>query len=235
VIRDDHSFAWLDHSRRFVHGDGRSVEILSDPIQQVLDNMTRVDDCFGFRVLRGPIDAFVWVFPADGRSFCYQKGGGWSQWMSWNDLIGWARMPINAHARVVGSADNLVGLTDGKIGLLTPSTQTDLGTPIQAYVMTGYLNRDADRWKQCVSVRLALQRGLGSWTTEPVASLQWRDDGGPWQSPIKVSLGISGDQEIVVELRGLGTYRRRQWRFHFRGTEELVLAGATEEYEVLMN
>jgi hypothetical protein len=71
-------------------------------------------------------------------------------------------------------------------------------------------------------------------TTEPVASLQWRDDEGPWQAPIKVSLGKSGDRETVVDLRGLGVYRTRSWRFSFHGTaQDLVLARATEEFELL--
>jgi hypothetical protein len=36
-----------------------------------------------------------------------------------------------------------------------------------------------------------------------------------------------------VEWRGLGTYRRRQWRVRFDGTSEVVLALAEEQFEVV--
>lgn len=236
IIRDDQSFAWFDHRRRFVHSDGRTVSILSDPIQKTLDDMVTVDDCFGYRVTHGPLDALVWTFPADCRTFCYQKGGGWSLWMGWDpSTSNYGVVPITAHAHVRGSNVNVVGTNDGKIGMIKQGVFTDLGKEIPAYVQTGSINRDTSLRKQCVGVRLTLRRGATtSPTDEPVARLQWRDDEGAWQSPIEVSLGKAGDLETVVSFRGLGVYRTRAWRFSFHGTsEDIVLARAEEEYEML--
>jgi hypothetical protein len=91
VMRVDDAFAWLDHKRRFVQSDGRSMEVLSDAIQRTLDDIEDVSDCFGYRVQMGPIDALVWTFPTDGRSFVLQRGIGWSQWMGWGPASSAAR------------------------------------------------------------------------------------------------------------------------------------------------
>jgi len=37
----------------------------------------------------------------------------------------------------------------------------------------------------------------------------------------------------VVQLWGLGVYRRRQWKLEFTDAADLALVAATEEYEIL--
>lgn len=240
VVKDDQSFAWLDDKRRFVSSDGRSVSILSEGIKDTLEEIKVVDDCFGYRVLHGTTDALVWTFPADGRTFAFQRGGGWSEWMCWNDVGNrYEQFAVNAHTLVPGTNDNVVGLLGGRVGVLRETANTDLGATIPASVTTGFQDRGTDNRKHCRSVRLALQRGAiqpdPPAETYEVAHLYFRDDDGPWQGPLEVSLGASGDRYPVVEFRGLGIYRRRQWRFEFHGEEELILAKATEEYDVLGN
>jgi hypothetical protein len=234
VISDDQSFAWMDDRRRIVHSDLREVTPLSDPIQSTLDDMETVADCIGMRIHHGPVDALVWVFPTDGRTFAYQKSGGWSQWMGWDMTTNrWSRWIVNAHAHVPGDHANLVGLTDGRIGILAHDTPDDIGEPIPAYIQTGYINRQSDLRKRCLGVRLTFRRGKAAGAATPIAGLSWRDDEGSWQGPIDISMGRSADTAPVVSLRGLGIYRRRQWRLSFFGPEEFVLAGAEEEYETL--
>lgn len=235
VIRDDQSFAWLDHRRRFVHSDGRSVSILSQPIQATLDAMTKVDDCFGMRIHHGPTDVLLWKFPEDGRTFAYQKGGGWSLWMNWDENQNvWKNWAGNAHAHVPGSNVNVVGTEASKLGRIDSAAYTDLGGRIPAHVQTGAIWHGVDLLKRNVALRLTLRRGETTATDEPLITLQWRDDGGEWQAPVEVSLGSSGDREPVVPLRSLGVYRSREWRFSFhRTSEDLVLAKATEEFEIL--
>lgn len=235
VVKRDQTFYWLDHKRRFVQSDGRSVDpSYGVPMQRLLNELSRVDDAFGYWVHLGPCDAIVWCFPTDGRSFAYQVGGGWSEWLG-RDASGnnWSQFPVTAHFQNPIDAANVVGTSDGRMGMLSLEAQDDLGVRCTAFVETGFLNRGTDKLKRCVSLRLALQRGQTQATSEPVALLSWRDDEGPFIDPIEVSLGASGDRAVVAELRSLGVYKRRQWRFEFSGSEELVLAGAMEEFEVL--
>lgn len=236
IIKNDQTFCWLDEKRRIVKSDGRSAQVLSGPIQQTLQDLATVDDCFGYRVVLGPIDVLVWMFPTDGRAFVYSQSGGWSTWMGQADgENNFKPLPISAHTLLRGSNENLVGNDDGVLGVLGMDAETDLGTRIVAHVTTGFLNRGTDMLKACRSVRLGLRRGSAPVTTAPSAVLQYRDDEAEWRDAIHVDLGRSGDRQIVMEERSLGVYRRRQWRFIFADTTDLVLAGVTEEFEVLEN
>lgn len=232
TIAVDDNFAWLDRYKRFVLSDGRSVTDISQPIARTLDAITTWDDCFGYRVNVDQFDCLVWTFPTDGRSFCYQLTGGWSQWQG-RQGSNRITFPVTAHVFRESDSTDVVGLADGRVCKLATSASTDLGDPIEADVMTGYISRGTNAVKACVAVRLVLQRGETSSTTdEPIALLSWRDDGGAFEDPIPVGLGVAGEKEVVVELRSLGVYRRRQWRLTFTGSEEWVLAGATEEFTV---
>lgn len=226
LVADDSAFAWLDNRRRFVLSDLRQIEVLSEPIQGTIDAMSRVDDCWGFRYHHGAVDALVWVFPTDGRALAYQRGVGWAQWMGNGGSLG-----LSAFHDVRTTREHLVCLTDGRLGDMQPTAGDDLGTTIPAYVRTGYINHGSDHLKQCHAVRIAMRRGLS--TPEAYIGLSWRDGTGPWEGPIRVGTGASGDTEIVVELRGLGVYRRRQWHLEFHGAGALCLAGVEEDFEVL--
>lgn len=230
VVKADQQFFWLDQFRRFVMSDGRSINVISDDIAPTLEGLSRVDDCFSYRVFLDNVDAMVWTFPTDGVTFAFQKGSGWAQWSGFSG--NWTRFKANALCYRNSDGANIVGTTDGFVGELDENTPTDLGDVINAYTVTGYLDRGTDQRKMCRCVRLSLKRGTVTGTTGPQAWLAWRDRPGAWEGRVPVDLGRSGDTEIVVEVRSLGVYRRRQWMFEFSGTEELVLVRASEDFEV---
>lgn len=235
VVKIDQRFAWLDDRGRFVLSDGRGAQVVSSPaIQQTLHDMATTSDCRGYRVHHGPVDCLVWTFPTDGRTFVYQLGGGWSQWSGWDDgSNNWLPFSVTAHHQRPGSAENLVGTSAGRIGVLKASASDDLGTRINAHVTTGFLNRGTDRRKHCQAVRFAFKRGFAASSTTATAFFSYRDDYGPWENDMPISIGGSGDFIPVEGPRSLGTYRRREWRFTFSNSDELVLVGATEDYDVL--
>lgn len=230
TVKADRQFFWLDQYRRFVMGDARSLNDVSGDISATLEGIDSIDDCFGYRVVLGNVDAVVWTFPADGRSFVFQKGSAWAQWASFG--TNW--LPFKVTAAVYNPADGatVVGTSDGRVARFSMAATSDLGETVNAQAVTGYLDRDTDQKKYCRCVRLALRRGTVTGSTGPHAWLGWRDRPGPWEGRVPVDLGRSGDREIVVEVRSLGVYRRRQWMFEFNGTEELVLVRASEDFEV---
>jgi hypothetical protein len=230
VVKIDQKFLFLDQLRRFVLTDGRTFQVISQPIQRVLDEMITTSDCFGYRVTTGFADVVVWTFPSDGRTFAFTKGT-WSQWSGFSAADDWAQFAVTAAASTPDRATCLVGLANGKIGQLSQNANTDLGDPIVAAVTTGYQNHNTDMRKHCKTVRLALRRGQDA--ANPRALLSWRDRPGAWQQSVPIDMGPSGDTEIVVTLRSLGVYRRRQWKFEFSGPETFTLASATEEFEIL--
>lgn len=234
VVAMDGQFGWLDNLRRIVISDARSLTDISAPIKATLDAMPTVSDCYGFRYLQGPFDVLVWVFPTAGRAFAFQKGAGWSEWLGWNDAgANWSPLPITSHFLNYATNQNLVGTSSGFVGVLTTDAKTDLGTRINARVVSGFVNHNTDERKQCQCVRFSFRRGQSGETPGPQAYFSYRDDLGPFCQPIAVDLGATGDSNPVLEFRSLGVYRRRQWKFEFSGTEALTLLGAIEDYEVL--
>lgn len=233
VTKTDQSVAWLDNRRRLVVSDGRSVEVVSQPIQERLNGLGTVSDCFGYRVLTGQLDALVWTFPTEGLTLAYQKQVGWAEWAGW-DGKKVSPFLVNCHHLAPKTGVNVVGGTDGGLYKIDTSATTDDGTPIPAYVTTGYLNRGTENRKHCERVRLVFRRGVSSnGSSSPIALLRWRDREGDWEQPLEVGLGSAGDTEAVVELASLGVYRRRQWKLDFNGTEEWLLVSATETFTVL--
>lgn len=234
VVEMDGQFGWLDNRRRIVIGDGRSLTDISGPIKATLDSLPTVSDCWGFRWLQGPYDVMVWVFPSAGRTFAFQKGSGWGEWHGWNDqAANWAPLGVTAYHLNFLTNQSLVGTSSGFVGVLTTDATTDLGVRISARVVTGFINHGSDTLKQSQCVRVALRRGQSGKTPGPQAYISWRDDLGAFGSPIAIDLGAIGDNEIVLEFRSLGVYRRRQWKFEFSGTEDLSLVSVTEDYEPL--
>lgn len=230
VVRLDDNFLWLDNQRRFVISDGRSYTEIGGPISRTLDSITTVSDCYGFRFNLDQFDAVVWVFPTDGRAFAWQRDGGWSQWHGWTENQGYTALPVKSHFFEETTNTHLVGLSTGQIGQFDTGASTDVGGgTIKAEVTTGFLNRGTDAFKSCETLRLTLKRGQTTGTA-PVVRISWRDDLGAFCSPISISLGTAGDYAVTKELRSLGTYRRRQWKFEMTDAAELVLAGVEEVY-----
>lgn len=235
IVDVDGQFAWFDPKKRFVLSDGRSVQDISGPIAATLDGLSEWEDCFGYRVQEDQWDALVWSFPTDGRTFCYQMGGGWSQWHA-HDANNSSLVPFPVTGAAFRDADNtnLVGLSSGKVVMLDATVADDLGEPIVCDVITGGLSRGTHLRKWCQAVRLTMKRGeTEDGEDEPEALLSWRDDLGAWSDALHIGLGSGEDREITVELRSLGVYRTRHWRLVYSGEAEWVLASAEEDFEVL--
>ena len=230
VVKDDQSFAWIDHRRRVVHSDGRTLNILSDQVQADLDDVADPEDAVGMRVRHGPVDVLAWRFGRDKRTLAWSKGGGWGQWSGSADRGLWAPWPVTAAALDPTAGETWVGLEDGRVGVLRHGAATDLGDEFPALVRTGFLDRGTDMRKHCAAVRLSLRRKRGTGAAK--GHVRWRDQEGDWSQPVVFTLD-DADIEPVVVLRSLGVYRRRQWEFAFLGDDDFSLARAAEEYTVL--
>lgn len=232
IIKKDQEFIWLDQHRRFVYSDGRTFQQIEKPIKRQLDSLSTVSDCFGYRVLLGHIDCFVWTFPTDGTTFAYQVGGGWSTWNGYDTAQGNFKVlsVLSHHLRRDGGV-NVVGTSSGKIGKFSQTAYDDLGELIVSRVDSGFIDRGTDNLKQCKAIKIAIRRGQNS--TESLGQLEWRDNTGPWNGPLRIDTGQTGDDYIVKEFRSLGTYRRRQYRWTFSDSVNLALVKVSEDFEIL--
>jgi hypothetical protein len=231
VVRVDESFAWLDEKSRFVLSDGRSMDVISDPIATTLEGLTEVSDVWGCRVDIGQFDLLTWVAPTDGRTFAFQRGGGWAQWSRWNGS-GHTTYPATSHYYWPARRIHLVGLSSGVIAKVDAAADTDLGELIKAEATTGFLDRGTSVTKVCKVLRVTVKPGAtSSTTTEPELLISWRDDPNkPFCNPRRVGLGTMGAAGMVKELRTLGPYRSRQWKMEFTGGGDFVLARVEETF-----
>lgn len=232
IIKVGQDFFWLDQHRRIVYSDGRQFQQLEGPIKRQLDALQDPTDCFGYRVFLGHANCLVWTFPTDGRTFAYQVDGGWSEWTGWD--IGssqFKRFQVNAHHLRRDGGLNVVGTLEGKVGKLSLDAFDDLGELVVARVESGFINRDTDNLKRCRGIKIAIRRGSNS--SASLGRIEWRDDTGPWNGPIDIDTGVTGDNHCVREIFSLGTYRRRQWRWTFSDSVNQSLLKVTETFDVL--
>lgn len=228
IVSMDSKFALLDQRRRFILTEGDEPQVLSDAIQSDLDGLTSPSDCYGYRVKQGPIDCMVWTFPTDGVTYALQAGGGWSQWRDTRN--GSANMNIGCVETRASDGTTIVGLTDGRIGQLRLDTHTDLGGDIVASVTTGYENNGTDAVKVCKGLYLTVKRGDAGDDPQGAVRVSWSDTYGHWKRPLYITLGETKSEEATVQLRGLGTYRQRAWRFELTGSGNYKIISAQEEY-----
>lgn len=234
VVKDDQSFWWPDQYRRIVNSDGRSFSDVSAPIKTQLEGLSDIQSGYGFRCLAGVTDALAWTFPTDQRTFVYSKRGSWSEWASWSQSTqNRTKFLVTAAAADSNNGRTVVGLSDGRLGILTHDAQDDLGVQFTAHIETGFEDRGTHNRKLCRSISLTLRRGFARpLINVPSILIQWRDDEGAWSSPLSIDLGALPDREVVVHRHGLGYYRRRQWRFTFLSGDPVALVRAEETFEI---
>ena len=232
IIKKDQEFLWLDQHKRFIYSDGRSYREIHKPIKRQLDEISDTSDAFGYRVLLGHIDCFVWTFPSAGRTFVYQDGGGWSEWLGYDSTASnFETFRVLSHYLRRDGGINVVGTIDGRVGMFSQSAYDDFGSLVVAQTTSGFLDRNSDKRKQCVCIRITGRRGENSAVS--LGRIEWRDDTGGWNGPLSVDFGSTGDNYLQKEIRSLGTYRRRQWRFTFSDSANLALVRVSEEFNIL--
>jgi hypothetical protein len=240
-IGDVGAFAWLDERHRFGFSDGRSFQSLSTP--QIDADVTApgfvVSDCWGARIKIGSWDLLLWVFPTQGRGFCYDRNtnkwvgefrsiDGNGNWLAWTPLC-YAFVPGSTPQQNI----HLVGLANGTIAELTFAATDDLGTKVKAVARTGFQNRGTFNRKVCSVVRTQFVRGgTAQPGPAPIVELRYRDDLGAFKPVIQWSAGIAGDYQPVVEKRNAGIYRQREWELEWSGGGPFVLTGATETFDM---
>lgn len=240
IVHVDDQFAFLDRERRFVLTDGRSFSdeqsVISKPMESVLRSMGAVFDAWGFRMRSGRWDACVWFFPTEGRGFIWnRRNNGWSEWRAWG-LTGWQPTRITSAYYWPEQNVFLVGMETGQIAMLDAEATTDLGDTIKVELVSGFVDRGTDNMKKCDAAKFVFRRGESPpWVTPPRVHVSWRDDTGAFCSPSVLDLGRAGDYEPTLELRSLGSYRRRQWRLEYTSDAGFTFVGAREQFQVLDN
>jgi hypothetical protein len=223
-VKVETNWYWLDHLTRIVQSDGRQVTDVSQAISSELETLSTPSDCFGWRCSTAFLDAVCFTFPTDGVTYAYQQGAGWSKWGS--GLV--APLDVTCSHLTRDGGVTLVGNSTGNVLEMSLDSFDDNGTAFTAHTESGFLDRGTDSVKQCKALYLTLRHpGTG----EPEAFIQYRDDFGAWSDPLVVRLGDTPSREATIVLRGLGAYRRRQWKFSWGASSRLALVRALEDFD----
>ena len=230
-VKVDDRYMWLDHKTRWVGSDGREWKDLGGAIQATLDNLSTPSDCYAYRFSESFADCVVLRFEAAQETLVLQPNVGWSRWAQFTAASeAFTMFPVLSHHCRQDGGLNVVGLENGTICTLSLDNTTDLGSPIVAYVTTGFLDRGTDNVKQSLYVQLVFKR-TQALSEGVVCYLDYRDDLGAEWTTLEVDLGVDdGNLNPVVPFYSLGTYRRRQWRFRFPDDAGLFLVRAIEKF-----
>lgn len=231
--QNDETFGFMDRLRRIQLADGRTYNSISDPaITETLRGLPVIDDCWGFRMAIGSWDLLGWHFPSAGRTFVYDTTlKTWQEWRGFADgqFKSWI---AKSHYYWSDPRLHLIGLGDGTIGQFDTTASTDMGDPIVAEVVSGFQDFGTDLTKTNICTRFVFRRGLtGVVAPGPRAQLFWRDNTGAWEGPEYLPLGDPDDPNPVIEVRGTGVYRMRQWRLRMSDSVPLTLVRAIETFE----
>jgi len=237
VVNAGGAWMWLNDERRVVLLEGRTPKVVSGSYDEVLRDIAPVSDSYANFISIGKHAYYVISFPGEDSTYAYDlTTGTWAEWGYYDSSAGTYGMWLGrSYDYARRWEQHLVGSrADGNIYLLEPTTFQDGGNTIRTLIRTGQVSHGTSAWKRSKELRIKCKRGLGSETgSEPVFTVRWRDEMGPWSNEIQVSLGKVGETESIVRLFRLGRYRTRQYEIVHSDNTDFQLSGIEEDVEVV--
>ncbi len=235
IVQADNTHFYLNKEKRFMQVAGRTPSIISTPYDRVLQGLTTVDDCFGYRAdVRGHY-LIIWTFPTEERSFCFDyKTKDWGEWSGFDDGQE-TRFRGSSYAIVDSWNKHLIGdYRNGNIYELTFDAHSDGDYTRRCRRRSGYLDHGTSTRKKSQGYTLHIKRGV-SGVSDAAAKLlvRFKDDDKGWSDWKEVSLGALGDFSPTVTLRYPTIYRKRQIEFLMTDSAELCLSKLEENVEIL--
>lgn len=230
------SFYWLGNDREVIRLNGFTPEIISNPaLSRYINSFSTVSDARGDYIRIEGRHFYVLSFPVEEKTLVFDIG--LSQWYEWSYFH-----PTRAeHGAWLGScaADatenwNKVLVGDrrtGKIWTLTGTT--DDGADIRTVIRTDHTDRqNPDTWKFCHALDLIFKRSDTNATPKQML-IRWRDDGKTdWTAYRECEIESHSHTELLVRVRHLGRYKRRQWEFVMSDATQAALLSAMERFDI---
>jgi len=208
---------------------GRTPEILSEPIANLLQSLTRFDDAVGSICQTGGTNLYILTFPTDGVTWVYDfKSDIWCQWSSWSMLAAdHAIFTGKFGAYASGWNTHYTQAANGKLYELTRTAFDDDGTLIRASVRTGWIDHGTWDRKRSNQLIIKLQ---GYATTDAKIIMRHRTDGFPeWSNPIELEIQAGVQNDHFAKITRMGIYRNRQYEFIMTDSADLAIIGMSED------
>lgn len=217
IVRTSGSVCWLHQSER---GQGIFVEasdynpkrISTYAVEAIWNTYSTITDAVSYSLTWLGHEFTLLHFPMGNATWAYDHGEqSWSNWSWWNTTMGTQdRFRGWVHCQAFGG--HLVGdWQNGNVYALDSSLGTDNGAPI-VWERTSPHLKSEKIMHFYGNFQLDTETGLGG--SNPVARLNWTDDGGHTFSPeIDMTMGAIGEYPTRCRAAGsLGQSRDRAFR-----------------------
>ena len=230
---------YLDDARRFVKIENRFPRIISGPFDRILQQMTTVDDCYGRVIEIESQYIIVWTFPTEQKTFWYSYKNE-----QWGEFAGFSggketRFNYNAYAYEPSTNTHFTGaFSSGQLSKFKFGVFQDNGEHLFRLRRSAPIDHGSSVRKRSKLLRIRGKRGGGvslTTTPEPVLSMRYRDEMGPWSDWQTSGLGRVGDPNPQIEFYNLGIYRSRQWEIAVTDDIGFTVQNLEEDIDIMVS
>lgn len=228
---------WLSDKRQVCRNQGYQYQFISTPdIDYQISTYSIVSDAIGFTYTLDGHSFYVLTFPTAGKTWVYDLTNEyWHEWQSYKSTaVPWGRH--RANCAVQFGLDWIVGdYTNGTLYSLNMSTYTDNGHAIRRQRATQVINKERLRLvfhRLEVEIEAGIGLSGGVQGEDPIAVLDWSDDGGhTWSNQHWRDIGQIGEYKNRAVWNRLGSSRNRVFRLSISDPVKVVVLGATADIE----
>lgn len=222
----DNGLIWLDSRRKVVRNDAYTPVPVSTPaIEAQFEKYLVVSDAYAHVYTEAGSEFYCLTFPTAKKTWCYDVAmKAWHErayFDSGNNELVQSRITCCVRFKNM----NIVGTSDGRIGIQRITTYDDFGAQIHRIRTTTNVNTEqtlvgVDTLDLHMEVGKGTVTGTGS---DPQVSLRYSNDGGyTWSHHMNRSMGKLGEYGARVRWNRLGT--AREWVVEFRIVEPVKFA-----------
>lgn len=233
IVKSDNGVIWFSDKKRFVIYSGGGVDQISTPFDKEFDKLNLVYDCQANRVDIAGRTFFIFTFPLENRSFCYNyTNQNWSE-------IGYYNTATSVFLKWIGRChafsplwnQHFVGTSflNSKLYLLSSDYASDDDNPLIMEKITGRLNYGTNNKKRSNKFSISVKRGSVADDSEPKMTLSYNDENRGWSNEIELSLGKKGDTYNMITKHRLGCYRNRQYRLRVSDAVGIAFGDGKED------
>jgi hypothetical protein len=236
LCKGDDSLFWLDHTRHFVQLKNGSIERISTPFDDEIQEFSSVSDCIGYQLQIKGKPFLIFQFPTEERTLAYNiTKKDWGEWKFYDSSVGEYRHFLGkSYCYAPDWGLHLIGSrAESKIYSFTPDAKDDNGQPIRLQKTTGHLNYGTTARKRSKELRIRCKRGEGLNGADAKMMIRWKDDNNRWANERMLSLGNIGETETVIRVDVRGAYRTRQYEIVVTDAVSVTFGDAEEDVEVL--
>lgn len=233
LVEINNNFYFLDSTGRVSVFNGRKREMISQQINNELDNYSNLAASYAFSLYIGGRYFYCISFVNDDVTWAYDTLlSRWVRFSFYNSTTGTYERFVANCSTLTQDNVNYIGdrNSTGKVYIVSENTYLDNGNEIRCEVKTGHVDHGSLNYKKSLRLKLNLLRGKKNVSNAKVM-LRFNDDK-VLGNEITVDVGSASYKNTVVFNR-LGIYRKRQYIFSFSGDSPFILAPPEEDVILL--